>query len=65
MLFIIQTVMENNLTKQQLNHLTENGFTVEQAEAIVRAREKRSVNKKDLELLKKNSKLWTLEVLII
>ena len=56
--------MENNLTNQHLNHLTESGFTVEQAEAIVRAIEQRSVNKKDLELLKKDLKLWTLGVVI-
>ena len=56
--------MENNLTKQHLNHLTESGFTVEQAEAIVRTIEQRAVNKKDLELLKKDLKLWTLGVMI-
>ena len=56
--------MESNLTKQQLNHLTESGFTVEQAEAIVRTIEQRAVNKKDLELLKKDLKLWTLGVVI-
>ena len=56
--------MESNFTKQQLNHLTESGFTVEQAEAIVRTIEQRAVNKKDLELLKKDLKLWTLGVVI-
>ena len=56
--------MESNLTKQQLNHLTESGFTVEQAEAIVQTIEQRAVNKKDLELLKKDLKLWTLGVVI-
>ncbi len=56
--------MESNLTKQQINHLTESGFTVEQAEAIVRTIEQRAVNKKDLELLKKDLKLWTLGVVI-
>ncbi len=56
--------MENYLTKQHLNRLTESGFTVEQAEAIVQTIEQRAVNKKDLELLKKDLKLWTLGVVI-
>ncbi len=56
--------MENNLTKQNLNYLTESGFTVEQAEAIIRTVEQRAVNKRDLELLKKDLKLWTLGVVI-
>ena len=44
--------------------LKEAGFTAEQAEAVLYTIEQRSVTKKDLELLTKDLKLWTLGVMI-
>ena len=54
--------MANQLTKQDLNYLTESGFTLEQAEAIVKTIEQRAITIKDLELLRKDLKLWTVGV---
>ena len=56
--------MESILNKEYVHRLKEAGFTAEQAEAVLYTIEQRSVTKKDLELLTKDLKLWTLGVMI-
>ncbi len=56
--------MENSLTKPHISRLIKSGLTVEQAEAILHTIEQRAVSIKDLDLLKKDLKLWTLGIMI-